>query len=243
MEKLKIKLIIFFVITFFSALVLQSCGESTTQPPVSNNADSCGANNFRTRNFDGPLFGGYSPSTYTVGSERYYNFYLTVDSICTDKHITTSFAGRSKDTLGRKLKFEAAVEWQIFWEVKDTGFVNVNSGIRDWQARIENLGLKVPFDENPALVFVNIYVHFPTFGSVLQDSVFLAGSLKGLQINIDYAYHKFPADDNNIITPANHNKMKLFNDNNEKYIMEKEMRNIVTPYRKSEKTIQLNIHK
>jgi hypothetical protein len=130
------------------------------------------------------------PTTYTLASERYFNFYFEVDSICTDHHVTGIFTAQAKDTPGVPIKFTSAIEWSAFWEKTDTGSIVIHNGQRDWDSKIEDLGLRVPFGDNAAKVFLNIYVHFPTRGSITQDTTFLRRNLTFVTFRFYYNFHK-----------------------------------------------------
>ena len=182
--------ILFFLSMFSLVLVFCSCGDdTTTAPPVTNNNDSCGSAGEKHETYQSLNY--TIPSTYTLGSERYYNFFFGVDSICTDKHVTSSFYAVGYDTAGIPIRFSSAIEWQLLWERTDTGSTeHFATGIFEWNSTISDLGLKVPFGENAASVFANVYVHFPTLGSAALDSAFLRRKVRTVSIKFNYNYHK-----------------------------------------------------
>lgn len=205
-----ILVILFFLFTVVtSAIVFQSCGDTSPTAPVTDNNDSCGSLAYKQYQSSTPFTQQPFPSTYTLASERYYNFFFKVDSICTDKHVSCDFSAAAADVPGRPIKFTSAIEWQVFWEERDTGTVTLNGNVRTWRANIHDLGLKVPFGEGAAAVFVNIYVHFPTLGSQQQDSVFLVSKLSYVDMVFNYAYHKpRTVTSENLINKDNYNRLE-----------------------------------
>jgi hypothetical protein len=188
---MKTILVVLFLITIVtSAVMFQSCSNTSPTAPVTNNNDSCGGLAYLQYQSSTPFTQRGFPETYTLGSERYYDFFYKIDSICTDKHVSCNFSAVAINVPARPIKFTAAIEWQVFWEERDTGAVTINGNVRGWSAKIEDLGLKVPFGEGAATVFANIYVHFPTLGSAQQDSVFLINNLSYVDMVFNYSYHK-----------------------------------------------------
>lgn len=201
--------VLFLIAAVTSAIVFQSCGNTSPTAPVTNNNDSCGGLAYLQYQSSTPFTQRGFPETYTLASERYYNFFYKVDSICTDKHVSCDFVSAAVNVPAHPIKFTAAIEWQAFWEERDTGSVTLNGNVRTWRADIHDLGLKVPFGEGAANVFVNIYVHFPTLGSKQQDSVFLITNLSYVDMVFNYAYHK-PGSitSENLINKDNFNKLE-----------------------------------
>ncbi len=200
---------LFLIAVVASAVIFQSCSNTSPTAPVTNNSDSCGGLAYLQYQSSTPFTQHAFPDTYTLGSERFYNFYYKVDSICTDKHVSCDFVSAAVNVPARPIKFTAAIEWQAFWESRDTGSITLNGNIRTWRASIHDLGLKVPFGEGAANVFVNIYVHFPTTGSAQQDSVFLITNLSYVDMTFNYAYHKpRTITSDNLINKDNFNKLE-----------------------------------
>lgn len=188
MKTIRKNLLVIFSFTSFALIVLSSCSDKGTQPK--NEVDSCGQSFTKTGAWIGPSFGGYVPDTYTLGNERYFNFYARVDSICTDNHISCGFRATANDVAGRPINFRAAVEWLIFFERSDTGSITLGQGQRNWICTIPNVGLKQANGESAGSVFVNIYVHFPTLGSQADDSTFLSQNLLNTLVSCEFKYHK-----------------------------------------------------
>jgi hypothetical protein len=178
------------IILLISAMIFYSCGNENPQTPVTDNNDSCGSSTFQQKIMSTPFTQHGFPSTYTLGNHRYYNFFYLVDSICTDKHVNASFTAVAVNDTARPMKFSAAIEWQIFWEKVDTGSVTVSGGVRTWNAIINDLGLKVPFGETAANVYVNVYVSFLSLGTQQQDSLYLLSKLSFANMQFEYHFHK-----------------------------------------------------
>jgi len=186
------------IIFLISTLIFYSCGNENPQTPVSNNNDSCGSSTFQQKIMSTPFTQHGFPSTYTLGNHRYYNFFYLVDSICTDKHVNATFTAAAVNDTARPMKFSAAIEWQIFWEKVDTGSTTISGGVRTWNASINDLGLRVPFGETAAKVYVNVYVSFLSLGTQQQDSLYLLSKLSFTNMQFEYNFHKpsAPTSDN-----------------------------------------------
>lgn len=208
-------IVISAIILIISTLIFSSCGNENPQTPVTNNNDSCGSSTFQQRVMSSPFTQHGFPSTYTLGSQRFYNFFYLVDSICTDKHVNSSFTAAAINDTARPMKFSAAIEWQIFWEKVDTGRTTVSGGVRNWSASINDLGLKVPFGETAAKVYVNVYVSFLSLGTQQQDSLYLLSKLSFANMQFEYNFHKPPAStSDNMINKDNYQFISIVPEKN-----------------------------
>jgi hypothetical protein len=198
--------LVFFIFITLAAIELSSCGSNNPITPTSNTSDSCGADQSRT--IDITPFGltVLPPSSLTNG-RRVYNFYKDYDSICTDKHVTVTY--RSNSRIDSNIRFAGVSEWFIFFQTVDSGSYSYFPTIstKKWEAE-NNVGLKQAYGDLPGAMFVNIYADFPTKGSVALDSIYLMNNLFSLGWTINYAKHKYPADDN-MISSKNYNELKF----------------------------------
>ena len=208
------------IIFLISTLIFYSCGNENPQPPVSNNNDSCGSSTFQQKIMSTPFTQHGFPSTYTLGSQRFYNFFYLVDSICTDKHVNATFTAAAVNDTARPMKFSAAIEWQIFWEKVDTGSTTISGGVRTWNASIHDLGLRVPFGETAAKVYVNVYVSFLSLGTQQQDSLYLISKLSFTNMQFEYNFHKpsAPTSDN-LINGINPQFISIVSEKNDASIL------------------------
>lgn len=226
---------LYYISLIVGILIYMGCKESSTVQPSGDN-DSCGTGTNRSMIYTRPFTGNWPPYTYTLGSQRYFDFYIEIDSICTDKHVNIRFSATAVNVPGRPINFVGAIEWYILWERRESGEITINGeGNREWSAEIPSLGFKQQYGENPANCFMNIYVDFPTLGSLAQDSVFLRENVIIVDGSFDYHLHKFTTD-NASISPKNYKNFPLAQNTNRKELFT----NIpVESYRSNKKLVTL----
>jgi hypothetical protein len=191
------------------------CGSNSTAP-VTGNADSCGVAEVERLTRTSLSGGSFPEYTYTLGSERYYDFYIHADSICTDKHVSAQFEAEAYHNPDRPINFIAALEWYVLWEKRDSGAVNVIGDRRHWFADIQNVGLKQQYGENAGQCYINIYAHFRSLGTDAQDSVYLVQNFLFCDAKFFYNYHKPSGSISSDIDPESYKNFPLAQNTNRK---------------------------
>lgn len=190
------------------AIITYGCGNDTPVTPIGGNSDSCGSSTSLSHQFIGGNFA--IPPTYTLANMRYFNFFIHIDSICTDQHLNTGYVAFMVDTPTVPVNFRAAVEWSILYERVESGNLSIENGVREWSAEIHDVGFKTPFGERAADAYLNVYVYFPTLGSIQQDSAFLRRNIQGVNISAQYKLHRPSAlKSGNLINKDNFSKVEF----------------------------------
>lgn len=215
---MKQKLILGFLFgCLLFSFFLTGCGNKDN--PTGNNSSDCGHQHDARKIYTKASLFAQFPYSYLADNKRTYILDYYMDSICTDVHINVRYQATLLTTSGSVFSFEAATKWQVLWEARDAGIVSYQDSTVFWNGATENVGLKQSFGENPADVFGNIYITFPTRGSAQLDSAFLVKNFVGAEIWFTFHYHKYDQA-SKIIDPGSYKNFAFANNTNDKIFLE-----------------------
>lgn len=205
-----------FLLSLFFALFLTGCNSNN---PTASNDEHCGSATEYVQEYSRSSFNSEMPLTLFESGIRTYYLWTTVDSICTDVHITGNYRCNMRNASGAPFTFKSSMEWFLFYEETELGAMSFTDSLVKWTGAITDVGLKQAYGESAGSVNLYIYISFPTRGSEALDSAFFREHFRDAYMVLRYNYHKHESSAD-FISPdsykdfifANNNDNKIYRD-------------------------------